>query len=106
MTEDDWFLVVAVACNILYCGAVGILLWFNPKSGNAWLLAVGAVAFWPFLFVAGPAQLLLVIPLATKFVIDGCDITKPVSTKTIYWALGVTSAFMIVSIVVSMLLDT
>jgi hypothetical protein len=106
MSDDDWLLVIAIICAIPYGAVIAILLWRNPKSWNAWTIGLSSLVVWPFLILGGPSQLLLVIPLATKFIVDGTNIDKPVSPKTIYWALGVISVLMLGGAAIAMLHDT
>ena len=105
-SPDFWLLIIAVACAVPYGGVIAVLLWCNSKNRVAWIIGAQMLLIWPWMFVMSSLQLLLVIPLMTVFVINGCDISKPLSTKAIYWAIGLTIAFMAIGILIAMLLES
>jgi hypothetical protein len=106
MNAEAWLLVAVILCTLLYGSTIFALLWSNPKSWAAWMIASSALFIWPLLPFAWGGQLFVAIPLLIKFAIGGRDISKPLSKKAIYWALGATIAFMVIGSIVGMLADT
>ncbi len=106
MSEDAWLLVAVILSALIYGSTIFVLIWSNPKSGAAWMIASSALLMWSFLPFAWGGQLFVAIPLLIKFAIDGRDISKPLSKKAIYWALGVAIAFMVFGSIAGLLANT
>lgn len=87
--DDTLGLILAIALAIPYGLAVALLLKHNSRNPVAWFVAIAALMVWPFAFVwGGGCQLVFVIPVFAVFVLDGYDISRPLSAKTIIVALG------------------
>ena len=103
---ETLLLVGAILSAIAYAGVITVLLWSNPKNEQAWSIAIVALFMWPWLFFMSVMQLIVVIPLITVFAINGRDLSKPLSTKAIYWSIASTVCFIAIVAAIAMLHDS